>query len=121
MLRSVLRQALDEEIAQDLDASWSRPFERHDPIDGTERQRPVRYNSLEPAGLQRLAQEELRQHAQSRARDQGRHHRVAVVDAQRSRGPHAGGLLSLAETPYLAVGGEAVADAAMLGQMQGMS
>jgi hypothetical protein len=53
------------------------------PVNRTRRHRPFRQQSLQASVGERVAHDEFWQHAKTRSREQGRHHGVAVVHAQR--------------------------------------
>src|SRR5262249_15537182 len=113
-------KVLDKKIAEDFDALWTRPPGRRHPVDGAKRERPIWQYSLQPARGERLAQNEFRQNAEPDAGAQGRHHRVAIVDAQRTRRPYGRGFAVLGKAPSLGRHRIAVANAAVLREVEWM-
>src|ERR1700730_13027243 len=115
------RKFLDKKIAEDFDALRPRPSGRRHPVHGAKWERPIRQQSLEPTGGEGLAQNEFGQNAEPGSGDQGRHHRVAIVDAQWTRWPHGGGLTVFGKAPSLGRRRIAVANAAVLREVEWMS
>ncbi len=81
-------------------------------LPSAKRKRPIRQPSRSAAKC--VAQNELGEDADAGTRDQGRHHRLTIIHAQRTRRSHARGFAVLDEAPRLGRHRMAVADAAVL-------
>jgi hypothetical protein len=106
---------------QDFDALWQRTLRGRYPVDSAKRDGPIRQQSLKQIGLECFAQEKFRQNTEAGACNQRRHHRITIVHAKRTRGPLAGRLAPLREAPDLRGHGVAVANAAVLCEVERMS
>jgi hypothetical protein len=121
--RSVLRrpgELLDKKIGEDFDPLRSRSSGRRYPVGSSRWERPIRQQSLQPTGGECLAQNEFGQDAEAGSGNQGRHHGVTIIHAQRTRRPHRCGFAVFGKAPRLGRRRIAVADAAVLREMKGM-
>src|SRR6266704_5617261 len=88
-----LRELARQELREHLDAGGTRAAGRGDEMHRAFRLLPALEDDFDFTGSNRVADDELRQIRDAEACKQSRHHRLAIVDAERTARPH-GGLLA---------------------------
>src|SRR6185312_1798155 len=85
-----LRELAREIIGEHLDARGARAAGRGDEMHRAFGLLPALENDLDLTRRHRVADDELRQIRDAETREQRRHHGLAIVDAERTAGPHRG-------------------------------